>query len=173
MKFLRNLIVNICFFVASIGFSIAPASAQEKASSASDGLQLFAERLNRSAANATLSTGKAQVGAIACDPLGFVCTCQGAFDCAWLAYGCSEIGGIRGFDGECFLPSRDHEVNRAVLDLRLTLLPGTLPSTCDGIFCSCSGGSDSDDCQTLSATCLDDVTCVGDNCGCIGGTASE
>ena len=173
MKYLFNLIASICFLVALIGFFNVPASAQEKAPSAGEELQRFVEQLNRSAAKAALSTGTAQDGAIACNPLGFMCTCKGAFDCAWLAYGCSEIGGIRGFNGECFLPNLDQEVNRAVLDLRLALLPGTLPSTCDGIFCSCSGGKDSDDCKNLSATCADDVSCVGDNCGCVGGTASE
>lgn len=43
--------------------------------------------------------------AITCTHDFFVCTCDGAFDCAWLAWYCSAAGGISGFDDECYLPS--------------------------------------------------------------------
>ena len=35
---------------------------------------------------------------------GGVCGCNGAIDCAWLAWYCAEAGGIQGFDNECHLP---------------------------------------------------------------------
>ena len=50
--------------------------------------------------------------------------------------------------------------------------PETADASCDGIFCSCSGPADSDDCKLL-ANCIDDVACIGDDCGCIGGSVRE
>lgn len=34
----------------------------------------------------------------------WVCTCQGPFDCAWLSWYCAKLGGVSGFDDECYLP---------------------------------------------------------------------
>lgn len=167
---LRRFGANAALAVTSATLAPAPpVAAQDHAAAAG----MLAERLSRSAQAAALRSGTAYVGAISCDAGGFVCACEGAFDCAWLAYGCSVAGGIRGFDGECYFPARDPAANRAALALKLTTAVGPVTATCDGIFCSCSGGAASDDCQQLSSSCLDDVTCIGENCGCIGGTGSE
>jgi len=171
---MRFIAISITTLTLILALSIMPTTsiAQNYSDIAPDDLQQRATALSEAANRASLSSGIADPGAIACD--GFVCTCQGAFDCAWLAYFCSVAGGIRGFDGECYTPARDPETNRAVLDLQLALSPGiVVGAQCDGIFCSCSGGAGSDDCRKLNATCLDDVSCVGDSCGCIGGSVDE
>lgn len=50
--------------------------------------------------------------------------------------------------------------------------PETAQASCEGIFCSCSGPADSNDCKKLTG-CADDVACIGNDCGCIGGSVGE
>lgn len=57
------------------------------------------------AAAGVLGVERPPHAAIACTHDFFVCTCDGAFDCAWLAWYCGASGGITGFDGECYLPA--------------------------------------------------------------------
>lgn len=167
------MFLRLLSFLAIFSFLAIPSlSAQQLTLDERSEMRKLTAALSEAARNAALSSGVAEPGAIACD--GFVCTCDGAFDCAWLSYFCSAVGGVKGFDDECYTPSRDQATNRAVLDLKLMLEPiGPVEASCEGIFCSCSGGENSDDCQTLSATCIDEVSCIGDSCGCIGGTARE
>lgn len=124
------------------------------------------EELNISANLTAQRTGVAE-GSISCDA-GFIrCSCKGAINCAWLALACGESDGVQGFDGECFFPDAVPGVRDSVNNF--ASLNNTEKATCDGIFCSCTGPSDSADCKTIRS-CIDDVTCIGDNCGCIGGS---
>ncbi len=171
---MRYFTASLAMIMTILALSVLPtiSAAQDTDNLNRLELQKSTAALSDAARRASLSAGVADPGAIACD--GFVCTCQGTFDCAWLAYFCSVSGGIRGFDGECYTPARDPDTNRAVLDLQLTLMPNMpVGAECKGIFCTCTGGENSNDCQRLEATCIDDVQCIGDSCGCIGGSVDD
>jgi len=122
--------------------------------------------LSKSANLAAQRAGVAEVGAISCDSAFIHCSCKGAINCAWLALACGEAGGIQGFEGDCFFPDSVPGARAAVNNF--VSLNATEEANCKGIFCSCSGPSDSDDCKKIKA-CADDISCVGDDCGCIGG----
>jgi hypothetical protein len=62
------------------------------------------DELARSASLAAVQAGQPESGDISCDPWLIVCHCDGAFHCAWLAWACGEVGGVQGFDGECYIP---------------------------------------------------------------------
>jgi hypothetical protein len=61
----------------------------------------LSEIANRTAA----LKGDSTTQSVQCDPFFIVCQCTGVFACAWLSVACADVGGITGFDGECFLPS--------------------------------------------------------------------
>ena len=122
--------------------------------------------LSKSANLAAQKAGVAEVGSISCDSQFIVCTCKGAINCAWLALACGEAGGIQGFDNECYLPDSVPDARSAINDF--ASLHSLEEASCEGIFCSCSGPKDSDDCNKIKAR-IDDISCVGNNCGCIGG----
>jgi hypothetical protein len=127
--------------------------------------------LNESATLAARMSGMAEIGSIACDTFFIRCTCKGVFSCSWLAWACGEAGGIQGFEGECFFPSSVPRANEVVNNFA-NRVKGPQEAVCEGIFCSCTGPADSDDCNKLTA-CIDDVSCMGDECGCIGGHVEE
>jgi hypothetical protein len=127
--------------------------------------------LNESAALAARMAGVAEIGSIACDSFLIRCTCKGVFSCAWLAWACGEAGGIQGFEGECFFPISVPRANDAVNNFT-SRVNGPQEAVCEGIFCSCTGPADSEDCQKITA-CIDDISCIGDSCGCIGGQVEE
>jgi hypothetical protein len=124
--------------------------------------------LSQSAELASRMAGVAEAGSIACDHFFIHCSCTGAFHCAWLAWFCGEAGGIQGFDGDCFLPRSVPGADVALKDLKLRARSGSAKATCEGIFCSCTGPSNSSDCNRIKG-CIDDILCIGDSCGCIGG----
>jgi hypothetical protein len=162
---LRYVLLALTFFCAGV-------PAQAASPYANDANRAATEALAAAAGDAARLVGVAEAGDITCDPFNIRCTCTGAFHCAWLALGCAEAGGITGLDGECFLPGAVPASPRAVNAFAAAVDPGPVGATCDGIFCSCTGGADSPDCQKLVA-CIDDVSCIGDSCGCIGGRVDE
>lgn len=40
---------------------------------------------------------------------------------------------------------------------------------CEGLFCNCSGGANSESCKIVAPYCADDIVCIGDECSCVWG----
>lgn len=139
-----------------------------KASAAADPVVVA---LSDSAKYGARLTGVVETGSITCDTFFIHCQCSGAFDCAWLSWFCSALGGVGGFEGDCFLPDLVPGARDALDDLVAVVRP-VQPASCDGIFCSCTGPADSADCKKITG-CIDEIFCIGDSCGCIGGRVEE
>lgn len=152
--------------LATLNFSNVLFAQDDTSKSSEEDKYLSLLNLNRSASFAAKKFGIAEEASITCDHQFIVCTCMGAFDCAWLSLACADAGGIQGFDGECYLPDSVEGARAAINDFSGTITK--TEASCDGIFCSCTGPADSQDCKQLKA-CIDDISCIGNDCGCIGG----
>lgn len=164
MKVAAWIVLSCCLLAGSALYGAEPS----KASATTHPVVLA---LSDSAKYAARLTGVNETGSITCDAGFFHCTCEGVFDCAWLAWACGKAGGIQGFDGDCFFPSRVPGADQAAADFVAVVRP-VQPASCDGIFCSCTGPADSADCKKITG-CIDDILCIGDSCGCIGGRVEE
>lgn len=131
-----------------------------------------ARALARSADRGARLAGVAEVGSIACDHFFIHCTCSGTFHCAWLAWACSVAGGVQGFEGDCFLPSSVPGADDALDQFTSRAERDPEEARCEGIFCSCTGPADSEDCNKITG-CIDEIHCIGDSCGCIGGRVED
>lgn len=43
------------------------------------------------------------------------------------------------------------------------------PWGCEGLFCTCKGGSNSPSCKIVAPFCADDLVCLGKECTCVWG----